>query len=73
MKKQGDNVTLLKAIKDRIAFYAQRGVPGSTTISIAAGTVLVAACDEFGGNIYVSAADPQGKPLLVPLAEGEWS
>lgn len=70
--KQGDKVVTLCAITNRIAFYAQKGKPGSTTVSIPAGTGLVAACDELGGNIYVNSSDSQGQAVLVPLAEGEW-
>lgn len=68
----GDEIITLLNIVDRIAFYAQQGKPGSTTVSIDAGTVLVAATDELGGNIFVNNLDPVGEPVLVPLAEGEW-
>lgn len=70
--KKGDKVVMLVLIKNRIAFFAEAGKPGSTTVSLSAGTILSAASDELGGNIYINSTDSQGQAVLVPLAEGEW-
>jgi len=67
----GDNVEIIKRVVNRVAFYADAGTPGTTTITLEAGSVLPAAADEIGGNVTVL-TNAGGKRLLVPLAEGEF-
>lgn len=74
---QGDSVRNTVAIKKRDAFFSRKGLSGKTRIDIPANTILEAATNELGGNIYVRAFVPAGAPkegegVLVPLAEGEW-
>ena len=57
--KQGDKIKVLKKLE-------RNGV------KLALGTILNAATDELGGNIFVRCGAAVGPDILIPLAHGEW-